>query len=561
MADLTSTEYRNWLASIKERIQSAQVRAALHVNAELIELYWALGAEITAMEKTANWGDKLIDNLTKDLMSEYPGLKGFSKSNLKYIKRWYLKYCSNVTGGQRTAIPDGEMPILAIGQQAVDQLENEINAGTGQQAVDQIDFALLKQIPWGHHIAITTKTQSVKEAIFYVQECIQNNWSRSVLMLQIESNLYERQGKAITNFKKTLPAPLSDLARETLKNPYNFDFLALNPQLKERDLEKGLIEHLKKFMLELGKGFAYVGNQFNFDVEGDDYFLDLLFYNTNLKSYVIFELKIGEFKPEYAGKLNFYVNAINDRVKGQGHNPTIGVLLCKTPNETVVKYSLQGIETPVGVTEYQLATALPREIAPEMPSIEEIEQELEKEIEDMRGPVEKRMESLKARIASLKTETIEIPKSPENIQRILNKSLLPLFDRLINSFNEFSGLFISHNYYWSGANNEDFEGFKRKWGQAEFHEKIKETYFLYHWSGFKKAGVEPFDIQIRINYILEPYLYCFQILGCNQGWPIIKKLYHQDLSEAEIEKIVETSMMKVLADIEFHINRLESGEK
>jgi len=228
MANINSNDYQNWLVFIKQRIQASQMTAALRVNEELIEHYWILGSEIASMELTSNWGDKRIETLSKDLMLDFPGIKGFSKSNLKYIKRWYLFYDKHFT----------------IGQQAVDKIDDNAAHPKGQQAVDQIDINLLKRIPWGHHIAIVTKTSSFDEAIFYLKACIQNNWSRLVLTAQIETELYKRQGKAITNFRTTLPEPLSDLARETLKNPYNFDFLALTAELKERDLERGLIENL-----------------------------------------------------------------------------------------------------------------------------------------------------------------------------------------------------------------------------------------------------------------------------------------------------------------------------
>ncbi len=230
--------------------------------------------------------------------------------------------------------------------------------------------------------------------MFYAQKAAENGWSRNILLEQIRSGLHHRQGKAITNFDNTLPRPQSDLAKETLKNSYAFDFLGLSEKVQERELEKGLINHLKKFMLELGRGFAYVGNQYNLLVEDDEYFLDLLFYNTRLHCFVIFELKIGEFKPEYAGKLNFYINTIDAQVKTAVDKPTIGVLLCKTPNETVVKYSLFGISTPIGVAQYELAKVLPEELIAEMPTAEELESELEQEAEKLQGPLETRLNAL-----------------------------------------------------------------------------------------------------------------------------------------------------------------------
>jgi len=314
-------------------------------------------------------------------------------------------------------------------------------------------------------------------------------------------------------------------------------------------------------MLELGKGFAYVGNQFHLDVAGDDFFLDLLFYNTILKSFVIFELKIGDFKPEYAGKLNFYVNTINDKIKDQGHNPTIGVLLCRTPNETVVKFALQGIDTPVGVTEYQLAAALPKELESGMPTIEEIEIEIEieKEIQELKSPVEKKFENLKERIAKLKKEPIEKPVSAESIQRIHETSIVPLFVELLKRLQEINPLFMNHKYIWTGTPQNDFESFKKLWGQEAFHKNNKEIYFMYQFFGFKKAGIDPFDSYIRIEYWLNPYNYALAIQGENNGLPLIKKLYHQDLTHEEINKFVDETLSKVFRDLDDQLSNIENN--
>lgn len=235
---------------------------------------------------------------------------------------------------------------------------------------------LVGQIPWGHNRLIINKCSSVDEALFYVRETIRNNWSRAALAAQIEGNLYRRRGKAIDNFNLTLPGPQSDLAKETLKNPYNFDFLMLDKEARERDLETALTSHIQKFILELGQGFAYMGRQFPLKVGGDDFFLDLLFYHTRLRCYVIDELKAGEFRPEYVGKLNFYLNVVNAQLRHPQDQRSIGILLCKTPNKVVVEYSLDNILSPLGVAEYQIMRAVPDNLKGELPSIEELEQEL-----------------------------------------------------------------------------------------------------------------------------------------------------------------------------------------
>ncbi len=347
-------QYKKWIVELKDKIRTTQIKAAMTVNRELLNLYWELGREICEKEQKANWGEGLIDQLARDLSAAFPGVKGFSQRNLFYIKRWYLFY------NYSEKVP-----------QVVAEIED-----TSKTVEFEFVSQLVTQIPWGHNREIITKCSNRDEALFYVRETIKNNWSRAILMLQIESKLYERQGKAIQNFQLALPVPQADLARETLKNPYNFDFLTLGQKAGERDLENALTEHIQKFLLELGQGFAYMGKQFAINVGGDDFYLDLLFYHTRLRCYVIVELKATEFKPEYAGKLNFYLNVINAQVKHPQDQPSIGILLCKTPNKVMVEYALQHISNPLGVAEYQIMNAIPDNLKGDLPSIEELEQEL-----------------------------------------------------------------------------------------------------------------------------------------------------------------------------------------
>jgi predicted nuclease of restriction endonuclease-like (RecB) superfamily len=336
----TDRQYKEWLVDLKGKIQRAQVKAALSVNQELLRLYWELGKEILEKEKTTEWGDKLIEQLSKDLLAEYPGTKGFSRANLYFIRKWSLFY---------SGLKSNEFEFVS---------------------------QLVRQIPWGHNREIITHTTTVDEAIFYVRQAIQNNWSRSMLSLQIESNLYNRQGKALHNFDKTLPPPQADLARELLKNPYNFDFLTLENESSERNLENDLVAHIQKFLLELGQGFAFMGRQYRLDVGGEDFYLDLLFYHTKLRCYFVIEIKTGKFKPEYTGKLNFYLNVVNAQLKHDDDKPSIGILLCKTPSKIVVDYALQNVQSPLGVTEYQLIKELPEQLRKALPSREALEERL-----------------------------------------------------------------------------------------------------------------------------------------------------------------------------------------
>ncbi|MBE9202863.1 DUF1016 family protein [Synechocystis salina LEGE 06099] len=342
-----SADYQAWLGELKGRLKSLQLRAALAVNAALLEFYWALGADIVEKQRTATWGDGFLKQLSQDLMAEFPEVKGFSKRNLERIRRWYLFY----TGDS------------SIATQAVTQ-------------IGQAFLSKLTQIPWGHNLVIVSKCKSQEEALYYVEQTINFGWSRAVLTHQIESGLWQREGRAIANFERTLPLPQSELAQQTLKDPYVFDFLALTQDYTERDLERGLIDHITQFLLELGAGFAYLGRQVPLQVGSREFFLDLLFYHVRLHCYVVIELKTVEFEPEHAGKLNFYLKAVDEQLRGQGDQPTIGILICKEKDRLVAEYALSDIHKPIGISEYQLTQSLPVEMRSSLPSIEEIEAEL-----------------------------------------------------------------------------------------------------------------------------------------------------------------------------------------
>ncbi len=345
---LTTKEYRDWLIDIKRRVQSAQLKAATAVNTALLEFYWSLGADIAEKQKNATWGSGFLKQLSKDLMAEFPDMKGFSYRNLAAIKKWYLFYSQEAVKVKQ--------PASLLRQQPV---------------------AKLVQIPWWHNVVIIQKCSTVEQALFYVRKTVENNWSRSVLIHQIESDLFARSGKAVTNFDKTLPSPQSDLAREMIKDPYNFDFLTLTKDFTERELEKGLIDHVTRFLMELGAGFAYVGKQVPLQVGEREFFLDLLFYHTRLHCYVVIELKVSEFEPEHVGKLNFYIKAVDEQLRRDGDTPTIGILLCKGKDRLVAEYALSNIHKPMGVSEYELTRVLPDELKSSLPTIEQIEAELQ----------------------------------------------------------------------------------------------------------------------------------------------------------------------------------------
>jgi predicted nuclease of restriction endonuclease-like (RecB) superfamily len=341
-------EYRVFIQDVKQRIQSAQIKAAVSVNMALLLLYWDLAEQIVLKQQESAWGDGFLVQMSKDLKVEFPEMKGFSKRNLELMRQWYRFW----SGGD------------VIAQQPATQLSKSSLA-------EQIF-----QIPWWHNITIVSKIKNIDEAIFYVQKTIQNGWSRSVLTHHIEAQLYQREGKAVTNFEMRLPSPQSNLARQLIKNPYNFDFLTLREHHDEQELEDALVNHITRFLLELGAGFSYLGRQYKLEVGGDDFFIDLLFYHVQLHCYFVIELKTVKFKPEFAGKLGFYISAVDGILKTEQDNPTLGLLICKSKNDVVVEYTLQDIHKPIGVSEYMITQNLPDELKSSLPSIEEIEAEL-----------------------------------------------------------------------------------------------------------------------------------------------------------------------------------------
>lgn len=327
--------YADWLADLKTRIHSAQQRAALAVNRELVLLYWQIGQDILARQAAQGWGAKVIERLSQDLRSAFPEMKGFSRANLMYMRAF------------AAAWPDEKIVQQAVGQ-----------------------------LPWGHNLVLLSQLKDPAQRLAYAESAIQHGWSRNVLNIHIETRLLERSGKAVSNFSTTLPAPQSDLARESLKDPYRFDFLGLSREAGERAIENALVKHVTEFLLELGAGFAFVGRQVLLDVGGDEFFIDLLFYHLKLRCYVVIELKGGKFKPEHLGQLSFYLTAVDEQIRHPQDNPTIGLLLCKSKNKVVAEYALRQNTQPLGVAEYKLIESLPPELATDLPSIEQIEREL-----------------------------------------------------------------------------------------------------------------------------------------------------------------------------------------
>lgn len=331
---INDNQYLSVIESIKTEISKAQYNAALQVNKELTLLYYHIGRIINEHK---SWGNKFIDNLARDIKIAYPNSTGYSVRNLKYMAKFAAEY------------PD-----------------------------EQIVQEVLAQITWYHNIALMDKVKGQEASLWYAKESVKNGWSRNVLVHQIESGLYERQAIAqkISNFESLLPAPQSELAVQTMKDPYVFDFIPFKEDMVERDIENALVKDVTALLLELGTGFAFLGNQYHLNVGGDDFYIDLLFYNLNLRCYVVIELKTGDFKPEYAGQLNFYLSAVDAQIKKDTDNPTIGLLLCKNKNNLVAEYSLKDMSKPMGISEYKISSVLPEELSQQLPSVEDIQKRI-----------------------------------------------------------------------------------------------------------------------------------------------------------------------------------------
>ena len=379
--------YRELLIAVKEHIRSSQFKAALSVNSAVIHLYWNIGEMIAKNQALFEGRNKYIEQLSEDLKSEFPDLPGFSKRNLFDIRRFYLFYSSDPVR-QLVALKMDNLITAYRNNITLSQTETSkislrqlvaLGDNNDNQSISSLQ-QLVALVPWGHHLLILNKIKDPEQALFYIQQTIEFNWSRAVLTLQIEQNLFARQGKAFNNFKNTLSEPHAMIAQQMLKDPYNFGFLALEPKVQELDLEKQLTEHITKVLLELGKGFAFIGRQYPLEVGEKDYRIDLLFYHIRLRSFIVIDLKTGAFEPEFTGKMNFYLSVVDDQLKQESDQPSIGIILCKGKEGIEVEYALRGISKPIGVSEFITTQALPAELESNIPTIEEFERELNKDV-------------------------------------------------------------------------------------------------------------------------------------------------------------------------------------
>jgi predicted nuclease of restriction endonuclease-like (RecB) superfamily len=398
-------DYAAWLTALKERVRLVQLKAATRVNRELILLYWDIGRSIVEAQRDRGYGKQVVERLAADLQEEFPGLAGFSPLNVWRMRAFYEAYAGagrilsqavtelasaaevaqprRLALGQKLSQPVTELA-GTIGQQPVAQLSSSLTPAAPSivsQAVRRLDASPpepLASLPWGHNLLLLHKLKSRTDRLWYAQAAVEHGWSRSVLGMQIEQRAHRRAGRAVTNFAATLPPPQSDLAQQTLKDPYVFDFLTLDAAARERELEHGLADHIQKFLVSLGAGFAFVGRQVHLAVEDEDYYLDLLFYHLKLRCFVVIDLKMEAFKPEFAGKMNFYLSAVDAHLRHPDDQPSIGLLLCRGKNRLTVEYALRDLKKPIGVAEWRtrLVESLPKKLQGSLPTVAEIEAEL-----------------------------------------------------------------------------------------------------------------------------------------------------------------------------------------
>ncbi|MCK5242837.1 DUF1016 family protein [bacterium] len=357
-------QYIEMLSQIKKRIRQGQTRAVFSANVEMITMYWDVGHIIYDRQQRKGWGAAVIPRLALDIRNELPEVKGFSERNIGRMIAFYRTY-PNI----------GEILPQAVAKIKVsEKVAQPVALVNGREILQQ----LVAKIPWGHNILLMEKVKDIENRAWYMQQIIEQGWSRDVLLSMIKSQAHKRQGKITHNFKKQLPSPQSDLVEQTLKDPYIFDFLTLEESFHERELETGLIRHLQRFLLELGRGFAFVGRQYHIEIGKEDFYIDLLFYHLKLRCFIVIDLKKGGFKPEYAGKMNFYCNVVDNQLRHEKDNPTIGLILCQEKKIILAEYTLRGVAKPIGVSEYELTRALPAKLKSALPSVEVIERALSK---------------------------------------------------------------------------------------------------------------------------------------------------------------------------------------
>jgi predicted nuclease of restriction endonuclease-like (RecB) superfamily len=532
-------EYLQWLSGLKDIIRRSQLSAALKVNAEMLGLYWQLGHAITVKQADAAWGDKIIDQLSIDLSSEFSKVKGFSRSNLFNITKWYRFYAG----------------ITQLVQQHVGLMNSsEMNRDSPivQQSVGLFP-PVLGIIPWGHHILIFTKIKNVPEAIFYIQQTATHDWTRALLEYHIESGLYHQKGKGLNNFSSTLPKLQGQLANDFLSNTYNLDFLGLTEDATEQDLKNAILANIKKFLLAFGTGFSFYGQQHRIKVGGKDFYLDLLFYHTQLHCFFVVELKVTDFEPEFVGKLGFYVTAVDKQLRSPVDNPTIGLLLVKSADKMVVEYSLTTESRPIGISEYK--HKLPDAWKKALPDEEILKTELAKEITVPVNPMDEKLDQLKSLINKLGGVEADIEKTMELTEQIYNKILLPLKDLVAQKIRPiaeyFNKIFIDFWYNSSSINN--FPDVSQLGNLFNANGNIWMLGFNVRLEGLKKGKTKAFNTNGRLEIKLDKYHYQ---LGVHPELNWREDVYRTFPTEIELQRYAEMFVTKLIDEISPQVQQL-----
>jgi predicted nuclease of restriction endonuclease-like (RecB) superfamily len=531
MNKLTSN-YINVLQTLKEKIRQARLNAVIRVNVELLKLYWEIGRIIFEQEKIKGWGSKVVEKLSKDLSSEFPDMKGFSSRNLRYMRDFYLAYPEfrDIDTQKILQTPPAKLQ------------ETDIQKDTILQD-------LLAKLSWYHHTTLLDKIKDRETRLFYIQETVKNGWSRDVMVHQIESKLHLRKGKILSNFKNTIAPDQSELTQQLFKDPYKFEFIYLGKEANERDLEDALTNQLTKFLLELGQYFAFLGRQYKITLGDKEYFFDLLFYHTRLKRYIIIDLKIDEFKPEYKGKMEFYLNLADEYLKQDNDESSIGLILCKTKDKLVVEYALKDSKKPIGIAEYKISETLPSELRGEMPTVEELEAQIEKGLQEFKKPLDIKYERLKQLINEIKQPEIKERKNPKTSLNIFRKVVLPLKDTIKNGLSKITKEFKFNKVeiiIWT--DNQANKTVTKAQAYLKKHKVVNEYKIDIHLKEFKLAGKKSFDIWKSIYITTYPHSYT---IGFNRDQRncLVEKLYHELPDEKEFENIFEKLSESVLDEI------------
>ncbi|MEQ1798261.1 MAG: PDDEXK nuclease domain-containing protein [Lacibacter sp.] len=513
MTDKSVSSYHQIVEALKEKIRFRRMNAVLTANIQMLALYWEIGNTIKEQESSKGWGAKVVEQLARDLRAEFPDFKGLSARNLRYMRDFSIAW-----------------PELSMLQQPV---ATNVHSSILQQPV--------AKLPWGHNCLILDKLKLREERLFYAEKTLENNWSRNVLAHQIELKLFQRKGMLLNNFSHTLPAAHSDLAMELFKDPYKFDFFQLSEDAHERDLENALVAHMSHFLLEMGKGFAYVGRQVYFEQGGKDYYIDLLLYHLKLHCFVVLELKVGDFKPEYTGKMSFYLSMIDDKLKTDEDKPSIGLILCKNKNNVTVEYALRSIHKPIGVADYEVnfTKAIPENLKADLPTIEALELELKKEVEINQRPIDGKIENLKAIVADLGKAEMQEVKEDRLLFELFSVTIISIIDRLNLILRDIFPMF-QESWICPMINGEE----ERHNAARNFQHYLKQPLgissvgIFASFQGFKLGGINTFSAEYRLLIDLDKFKYSIGPVNPRKEiW--MEKLYGESWTDTELDTLSE----------------------